>query len=702
MTRLTLRTILAYLDDALSPEEAKDIGDKIAANPAAQQLMNRMQKVTRRRRLTAPEFSGGDDSLNDPNLVAAYLDGQLEGEELAALEKLCLESDLHLAELAACHQLQAVGRHDPITIPPLAQQRMYAIAKGPESIPHRLPPVELTPLTAREDRASLAAEEARAKHRPWRWYMPLSACVLVGGIIGLIIVGTQGQPVPSWALRDQAAATRSVEEQTKQPLAPDPLAPQVLKEMLAFAGRPESLLAGFAGYAAARPTLPPNFFLAMGQEEPSLPVKDAPKAEPEAKAGDIPPPVPDQPPPVIPPDKKEKEPPAKPEYVKIAAGQYEAESHKDGLLFREIDGQGWQLLKPQAFILTHEPILALPAARGDFQLSNKMKLSLLGSLPGSMSVNYFFESALTIRHQNEVDLDLEMERGRCLITRRPDAPSTVRVRFLGDVWDVKLLAPETEIGIEVTGRVLPHAEDWLPHRRLAIYVVKGVADVERGEHKETLSARKVLLWDSVYGGPGPGVVRDDSPAWLTRRVNYPNEVREALNQFQKRLLDKLNSANDISWVKIACDEALMSRRAWEHYLALFTLGAFDQISSLVAALDEGANPYFRLAALDALLHFLGRKPDQVAVVRDAFKKRGYPELDAAIMLDLLRGVHAPDKAKIETLVLHLKHDRLAIRELAFRNLTTVVPPNLLTNYDPAAPVEQRDQAAEAIRDRLFK
>ncbi len=700
MTRLTLRQLLAYLDDALRPQDAKEIGEKIAANPAAQQLIQRINQVTRRRRLTAPEFSGEEDHLNDPNLVAAFLDGDLAGDDLSAMEKLCLESDLHLAELAACHQLMSMGNQDPITIPPLSTQRMYAIAKGPESLPNRLPPVQLTPLS--QSALEIQLDGAGKRHAHRRWLIPLACCVLVMTIVALIHFATQDKPVPRWAFKQAVTVPQAtIAKQEQQDTKKQP-SPNEWKEMIAFATRPESLLVGIAGYAAARPTLPSNFFLALGQEEPLAPVKAVPEIDPEAKAGDIPPPVPVLPPLMEPPAKSAKETQPKPDWVKVAIGQYDPESQKEGMLFRHIEGQGWQWMKPQAFVLTHEPLLALPASRAEMQLSNKMKLTLIGSLPGAMSVNYFFETVVNVHHQKEVDLELEIERGRCLITRKPDDVTTLRLRYLDDVWLVKLLAPDTEIGVEVTGRVLPHADDGQPHRRLALYVVKGVAEVERGNSKETLTARKVLLWDNVYGGPGPGSVRDDAPAWLMRKANYPGEVREAVGLFQKRLLDKLSKSSDFSWVKVACAEAMMSRKAWEQYLALFTLGAFDQADALVATLDAGPNPYVRLAALDALLHFMGRKPGQVECVRDALKQQQFNDADMAQMLDLLRGIHAPDRDKIAALLQQMQHPRLAIRELAFRNLTTVVQPNLLSAYDPTAPTAQRDQAVEAIREKLLK
>ena len=71
--RLTLRTLLAYLDDTLEPEKAREIGQKIAESQPAQELITRIRKVSRRRRITTPPTSGPEAKL-DANTIAEYLD----------------------------------------------------------------------------------------------------------------------------------------------------------------------------------------------------------------------------------------------------------------------------------------------------------------------------------------------------------------------------------------------------------------------------------------------------------------------------------------------------------------------------------------------------------------------------------------------------------------------------------------------------
>src|SRR5436853_4969762 len=102
--RLTLRILLDYLDDRIEPELARQIGDHLAEHDKLRQLTDRIKRVVRRRRLNTPDEAERDElpvhHQDDPNQVAAYLDGQLDPEVEADFEEICLDTDVYLAEVA--------------------------------------------------------------------------------------------------------------------------------------------------------------------------------------------------------------------------------------------------------------------------------------------------------------------------------------------------------------------------------------------------------------------------------------------------------------------------------------------------------------------------------------------------------------------------------------------------------------------------
>jgi len=121
--RLTLRTLLAYLDDRLPPANAKELGQKITKSPFATELVDRIRDVKRRRRLALPEKPV---AMIDANLVAEYLDDQLTPELVAKIEMEILASDVKLAEVASAHEILGLLQ-DPVTIDPRLRDRLYAM-----------------------------------------------------------------------------------------------------------------------------------------------------------------------------------------------------------------------------------------------------------------------------------------------------------------------------------------------------------------------------------------------------------------------------------------------------------------------------------------------------------------------------------------------------------------------------------------------
>lgn len=158
--RLTLRTLLAYLDDRLSPANARELGQKISASPFARELAERIKGVVRKRRLAKSE--PGQKSI-DANLIAEYLDDQLTPELVALIEKEILASDQSLAEVAATHQILGLLA-DPLEIDENLRKRLYQM--DPVAEAEAGGSMTEAEISASEDWKPLAPAPAASRHSP--------------------------------------------------------------------------------------------------------------------------------------------------------------------------------------------------------------------------------------------------------------------------------------------------------------------------------------------------------------------------------------------------------------------------------------------------------------------------------------------------------------------------------------------------------
>ena len=135
--RLTLRTLLAYMDDVLDPSDHEELGKKIEASEFATELIHRTRDVVRRLRLGTPDLESSDDDLHsgrvhwDPNLVAEYLDNTVDPEEVAEFERTCLDAgpqaDQQLAEVASCHHILAMVLGEPAEVDETLRLRLQGL-----------------------------------------------------------------------------------------------------------------------------------------------------------------------------------------------------------------------------------------------------------------------------------------------------------------------------------------------------------------------------------------------------------------------------------------------------------------------------------------------------------------------------------------------------------------------------------------------
>jgi hypothetical protein len=221
--RLTLRTLLAWLDDTLPAAEVRQIGNQVTESAFAKELVEKIQRVTRRRRLTVPPSTGPD--ATDPNLVASYLDNELSPEQIAEYEKRCLTSDVHLAEVASCHQiLSMIGQK--AKVPAEARHRMYRLVRGRESVSRDVARTFTPAVVPERAVAPIPAWSAPSAGQPSTtvpsWALPVAAGLLVALMAAsawmLAPSGQESGPI------ETAAAPGATPAPKPAPATPDALA----------------------------------------------------------------------------------------------------------------------------------------------------------------------------------------------------------------------------------------------------------------------------------------------------------------------------------------------------------------------------------------------------------------------------------------------------------------------------------------------
>ena len=131
--RLTLRTLLAYLDDILDETDAQELEKKIDESEMATKLAQRIRQIVGQTRLDTPalEAEGLD---GDANAVAEYLDNTLSLDDVPEFERLCLNSDVHLGEVAACHQILTLILGEPAATTAELRERIHQIGQSTAAV----------------------------------------------------------------------------------------------------------------------------------------------------------------------------------------------------------------------------------------------------------------------------------------------------------------------------------------------------------------------------------------------------------------------------------------------------------------------------------------------------------------------------------------------------------------------------------------
>ncbi len=677
--RLTLRTLLAYLDDTLEPAQAKLIGQKIAESEQARDIIKLIQQVTRRRRITTPPDSGPGSKL-DPNTLGEYLDNVLAPEQAAEVEEICLSSDPHLAEIAACHQILSLILGEPALVPPSANQRMYGLVKGPEAIPFRKP-------ASVASRNEPEVAEGREVDDTLRLGMAPVSGKNKGNPLALIVAGLAAAcllVVAVWQILNERAEKLAVPTSNNNQVAqadPNKGKPPPIDDNKDKGDEKKD-----------------------NKDEKVDEKKDENKDLPEVK---------------LPPSAVDV-PWAPPSAAVLPAGKVVSDTKDPALLLHQIaDQMEWQRIGPKnPEVSTGRPLVSLPAANSVIELNKGLKLTLVGSLPElHFPPPLLYESAVELHAHDQLDLDLTLRRGRIRVIT-PDRPARIRVRFDNptqpnqhDYFDISLQTPGAEVLLErwfswpANEKFFkdPKAADRKgPVAEMTCFALSGsVLFKHHDVPPHTLGAppgNVLVYWNSLKGLEKPVAFKalpdglksyHPLPPGVDARVR--SEPLRARDDLHKHLLDKA--------VDVALAESLKAPDPALRRLACCSLGALDELSPLLEQLEQEAAPDLRGVAVVVLRNWIAVGRDHEYKVYDLLKTK-YRSVEAESIVSLLHDFSAKDLMNPDTydlLIHNLDHPQLPVRELAAWHLYTIVPAGQKIRYSAAADAAARRQAQMSWR-----
>jgi hypothetical protein len=676
--RLTLRTLLAYLDDTLPPSEAKAMGSKLAESEPAQEIVERIKNVIRRRRLTVPPAA----SRMDPNTIAEYLDNEITPEAAEELERICLASDVHLAEVSACHQILSLVLGEPTSAPDEAIKRMYALGKGAITAK---PPKRHAPSAAITEKAPHVDREADetlrmglpsvfGKDRANRAMIfagaALASLLLVVAVMQLLKrdAGPDGNSGEQVANLDSAKGNVNKGPEIIKALpmpAPAPAPVPVDNKP----DPPPEVKVPPANDVKADEGLPPPVFKTLQEQKPEAPQPEIPYGPPSAKVTPI-----GQ---LIDPGKDQ---------VSIVVQRIPKTNE-------------WKRLSGKQELLSARPLVSLPGSKAVFVTKKGVRLTLWGNIPEHISGPIVYESMAELYDHDTLDLDMTHHRGRVLIENLVDAPVVARVRFENSSEPG---GPENYLTLTLTGKNAQVMLDRIsffiagepffkskddperkgPISQMACVAIAGTIHLKMSAESVTLQPppnANLAVWTSTM--KKLSVMPIPEMPFLSAKATTPPDVAktrlELVNAFTNREVD------------VGLAELLRANDSLTRRTAVRCLGAMDDLPGLFDALNQDKIEQ-RVAAVETLIHWIKLSRDNDYKLNDVVRQRlKVNETDT--FMDLLHGFSEQAAGRPETyelLIGYLNHNQAAIRELAAWNLYHMVPAAQNILYDAFDPVKR--------------
>jgi hypothetical protein len=387
------------------------------------------------------------------------------------------------------------------------------------------------------------------------------------------------------------------------------------------------------------------------------------------------------------------------------------------LLAREAPGRPWKLVDSLDPVYTGDELVVLPGGKAVIgSKNNGVRLTMVGNLPQFYPIPSL-ESEVALHENPDFDLDLTLDRGGMLVTNRKEkGAARVRIRFMEGIRDLTLGEPGDQVVLERHGRWspgVPFSKDEKttekPATASVILVLKGNAVLRVGLEEYAMSAppgSALYHWESDSPAPDAPRKLDKLPDWIQPGAAKPADL-ERVRKIVDGLADPIkskgveNALSDL--LASAAKEKDKDLAVDKRQVAVYSMGAVDDVGRLTDALGD-ASGEVREFAVTALRHWIGSGPKQdLGLYQFLVRQKKFNAAQAEIVLTLL---HSFDDAALgqketyETLIAYLKHDKLAIRELAWWHLVRIVPDGKKIAFDPGAAPADRDKGYQEWKKLL--
>lgn len=679
--RLTLRTLLAYLDDTLDPTLTKELGTRIAENEEVQALIERLRRISRRRGLAAPDLDG-DDETTDPNTVAEYLDNELRPEQIVEVETAALKNDAYLAEVVSCHQILTLFLGEPAKVPPLARVRMYRLVTGPGSIPGRRPLPNavaagvIDPMAGHEDHAdsddALLMGLPRLSRGAGRLRRSLAVvaglAVAVAACVSVLLPRPTVDPSPMYIA--VAPPAPSPEARKPTPVAPEPAVK-----------KPEAV--------APLPKIEGEVLTVEPRVRPD-----------EVKRKDRLP--------VVGPD------PARRELAKLESA--------DAMLLMRDFGREWQRVRGLGTGITaNDPLLVLPGYSAKLLTSTGIEIDCR-TLIGDTGTTPTHETRVVLHPpMMAVDADFTLMGGRLILRSTRPTPTIVRVRFgkpnpeqgPSEVWDITLPDNRSEVGLELTSDYRPgiplviEPGSETPRQSLILNVIRGAVAVRATDAGDfpRIEPGRGLSYDGTNSTPTefktlPVGSVSFSDTVVSASPAFRSAMESALKDLDRRLAAKEIRLSVSLSTAFSADKTATVRRT----LLMEAMQALEDYGDLIDALEAGDRET-RVLALELLRHAVAESPDRDTSLLELLRKsRNFADSEALMLVQLLHTFdpeQGGDAQTISALLERMRGPRVAVREAAFywmKRLDPKVEKEIPAGYSALA----KDSALAASTQRWMQ